>query len=493
MTDLRKLHLLKAREIASLVNLQQLTATECTHYFLARATELNPKLNAFNQISGELALKQATAVDKRIKEGEKLPLAGVPIAIKDNINVKGLATTCSSKILAGYISPYEATVTERLWAAGAICIGKTNLDEFAMGSSTEHSAFGPSLNPWNLNKVPGGSSGGSAVAVAAHLVPLALGSDTGGSIRQPASFCGIAGFKPTYGMVSRYGLVAFASSLDQIGPFAQDVQDLLLCSMVIAGHDPRDSTSSKDIAALSLTEPKIDLKGLKVGIIEGLSGFSAPVEACFAAFKETLVAQGAEFKTLSMPLSISQALNVYYIVAPSEASSNLSRFDGVRYGLRGQGGKDLNAMYETTRQEGFGAEVKRRIMIGSYALSAGYYDAYYKKALQVRKAIGDEFAAAFAEVDLILSPTSPFTAFDFGSKSADPTAMYLCDIATIPVSLAGLPSLSINAGFDPENLPIGMQLTAAAFQDQQLLAMAKACEELLASTLIGRQNAFANV
>ena len=469
-----QLHLKKAREIADLVNNGKITAVEVAKYFLERAKILDEKVNAFNSFTTELALKQAAEVDQKIKNGEKLLLAGVPIAIKDNICVQNTKTTCSSKMLENFIAPYESTVTSKLWAAGAICIGKTNLDEFAMGSSTEHSAFGPTRNPWDLNRVPGGSSGGSAAAVASRIVPLSLGSDTGGSIRQPAGLCGIVGLKPSYGFISRFGLIAFASSLDQIGPFATDLEDAQLLLSVIAGHDPKDSTSLKNTPAFKAQiENKSNLKNLKIGLIKELmlNEENAPADLVlkFNESIKSLKLAGAEIKEVSLPISTAHALDVYYIVAPAEASSNLARYDGVRYGYRDETALSLNPKYEQTRAKGFGKEVIRRIMIGTYALSSGYYDAYYKKALQVRRLISEEFEKVFTEFDVLISPTSPMTAFPFGDKLNDPLAMYLCDIATIPANLAGLPAISINCGFDEKNLPIGFQLMAAHGQDEKLM------------------------
>ncbi len=478
-----ELHLKKAREIADLVNNGQIKAVEVAKYFLERAKKLDEKINAFNSFTSELCLKQAAEVDQKILNGEKLPLAGVPIAIKDNICVQNTKTTCSSKMLENFVAPYESTVTNRLWAAGALCIGKTNLDEFAMGSSTEHSAFGPTRNPWDLNRVPGGSSGGSAAAVASRMVPLSLGSDTGGSIRQPAGLCGVVGLKPSYGFVSRFGLIAFASSLDQIGPFAADIEDAQLLLSVIAGSDERDSTSLKNIPSFQAQlERKLNLKDLKVGLIKELmlNDRNAPADLVlkFNESVQSLKEAGAEIKEISLPISTAHALDVYYIIAPAEASSNLARYDGVRYGYRYETATGLNSMYGQTRAKGFGKEVIRRIMIGTYALSAGYYDAYYKKALQVRRLISEEFEKVFADFDILISPTSPMTAFPFGDKLNDPLAMYLCDIATIPANLAGLPAISINCGFDQQNLPIGFQLMAAHGQDQKLMDASFAFESI---------------
>ena len=477
------LHLKKAREIAELVNSQKITALEVTKYFLERAEKLNPKINAFNCLTPELAIEQANLVDQRIKAGEKFVLAGVPIAVKDNMCVKTTKTTCSSKILENFVAPYESTVTTKLWEAGAICLGKTNLDEFAMGSSTEHSAFGVTRNPWDLNKVPGGSSGGSAAAVAARLAPLALGSDTGGSIRQPAALCGIVGMKPTYGLVSRFGLIAFASSLDQIGPFATDVEDANLFLSVISGHDEKDSTSMKEKYDYKPIQRE-NLKGVKIGLIKELmlnsTNASQDVVEIFQAAIDNLKKLGAEIKEVSMPLIAEHSLDVYYIIAPAEASSNLARYDGVRYGFRDNEAQDLMQMYSSSRAKGFGSEVVRRIMIGTYALSSGYYDAYYKKAGQVRRLISNEFENVFKEVDLLVSPTSPITAFPMGAKLDDPLSMYLCDIATIPANLAGVPGISVNCGFDKNNLPFGLQFMSAQLKDKELMEAAFAFEKQIA-------------
>ncbi len=478
---MKDLHLKKARQIAELVNSKQIKATQVIEYFLKRAEELNPKINAFNSITSELAIKQAEEVDKQIMAGKQFALAGVPIAIKDNLCVESTYTTCSSKILENFKAPYEATVTSRLWSAGAICLGKTNLDEFAMGSSTEHSAFGATNNPWNTKMVPGGSSGGSASAVAARLAPLALGSDTGGSIRQPAALCGIVGMKPTYGLVSRYGLIAFASSLDQIGPFATDIEDANLLLSVIAGHDAKDSTSlHADFNYNKLTQNK-DCKNLKIGLIKELmlteSNASPELVNAMNMAIETFKRLGADIQEISLPLIAEHSLDVYYIIAPSEASSNLARYDGVRYGVRDKSATGINSMYSQSRAKGFGSEVVRRIIIGTYALSSGYYDAYYKKAQQVRRLISEEFKKAFQSVDILLSPTSPLTAFPMGAKLDDPLSMYLCDIATIPANLAGIPALSVNCGFDSNNLPIGLQLMAPQLADRKLLETAFVFEQ----------------
>ncbi|MDW8097186.1 MAG: Asp-tRNA(Asn)/Glu-tRNA(Gln) amidotransferase subunit GatA, partial [Aquificaceae bacterium] len=412
----------------------------------------------------EKALEEA----KDFKVSEDMPLAGVPVAVKDNINVLGFPTTCASKILQGYVSPYDATVIERLKRAGAIIVGKTNMDEFAMGSSTEYSAFFPTKNPWDLERVPGGSSGGSAVAVAVRSAPLSLGSDTGGSIRQPASFCGVIGLKPTYGRVSRYGLVAFASSLDQIGPFGRTTEDVALIMEVISGHDPRDSTSSKELVPKFTQELGKDIRGLRVGYVkEFMEGLEEGVKTSFENFLKELQKEGCEVVEVSLP-HVKYSIPCYYIIAPSEASSNLARYDGVRFGYRAKEYTDLFDMYSKTRDEGFGPEVKRRILLGTFALSAGYYDAYYLKAMKVRRLIAQDFEKAFEKVDLIATPTTPTTAFKFGEKTSDPISMYLSDVFTVSVNLAGLPGISIPIGMW-KGLPVGGQLIGKAFDEGTLL------------------------
>ncbi|MDX2270823.1 MAG: Asp-tRNA(Asn)/Glu-tRNA(Gln) amidotransferase subunit GatA [Cyanobacteriota bacterium] len=468
MSVIRALH----RQLIS----KERSAVEITQDYLDRIQQLEPRLHSFITVTPEIALQQAVAVDAKIAAGEPIgPLAGIPIALKDNLCTQGIPTTCASKILQGFKPPYESTVTAKLAAAGMITVGKTNLDEFAMGSSTENSAFQVTANPWNLATVPGGSSGGSAAAVAADQAVVALGSDTGGSIRQPAAFCGVVGMKPTYGLVSRYGLVAFASSLDQIGPFARTVEDVALLLQAIAGHDPKDSTSlSVDIPdyAAALNG---DIKGLRVGVIKDLLG-----EGCGNEVKmtvETAIQQyeslGAEIVEVACP-SFRYGLATYYIIAPSEASANLARYDGVKYGLR-EPADSLLPMYAKTRDHGFGAEVKRRIMIGTYALSAGYYDAYYLKAQKVRTLIKQDFQAAFAKADVLISPTTPTTAFLAGEKG-DPLSMYLCDLMTIPVNLAGLPGLSLPCGF-VNDLPVGLQIVGNVLSERQVLQAAYAYEQ----------------
>ncbi|MFN4319336.1 MAG: Asp-tRNA(Asn)/Glu-tRNA(Gln) amidotransferase subunit GatA [Aquificaceae bacterium] len=454
-----------AYELASLIKKKQLHPKEVLESFYDRFSQTEEKVRAYITPLYEQALKEAESINLR----EDKPLLGIPIAIKDNINVKGYPTTCASKILQGYISPYDATVIERLKRAGALIVGKTNMDEFAMGSSTEYSAFFKTRNPWDLDKVPGGSSGGSAVAVAVRSAPLSLGSDTGGSIRQPASFCGVIGLKPTYGRVSRYGLVAFASSLDQIGPFARKTEDIALLMEVISGYDPKDSTSSKREVPKYTEELGKDVKGLRVGIVKEFmeEGIQPSVKEVFENFIKELQREGVQIEEVSLP-HVKYAIPCYYIIAPSEASSNLARYDGVRFGYRTGKYQDLVDMYSRTRDEGFGPEVKRRILLGTFALSAGYYDAYYLKAMKVRRLILEDFERAFKRVDLIATPTTPTVAFAFGEKTQDPIAMYLSDIYTVSVNLAGLPGISIPIGM-AEGLPVGGQLIGKFFDEALLI------------------------
>ncbi|MEL6332181.1 MAG: Asp-tRNA(Asn)/Glu-tRNA(Gln) amidotransferase subunit GatA, partial [Cyanobacteria bacterium J06626_26] len=439
------------------------TAVEITQDYLDRLQALEPKLHSFLAVTSDKALAQAQQVDDAIAAGTSLgPLAGIPIALKDNLCTKGIRTTCASKILEGFIPPYESTVTQRLADAGAIFLGKTNMDEFAMGSSTENSAYQLTANPWDTSCVPGGSSGGSAAAVAADQAPISLGSDTGGSIRQPAAYCGVVGMKPTYGLVSRYGLVAFASSLDQIGPFSRTVEDAAILLGAIAGHDAKDATSLKVKIPDYTQHLKTDLKGKRIGLVKETfgDGVDGDVATAMDAAIEQMKELGAEIVEISCP-NFKNGLPTYYIIAPSEASSNLARYDGVRYGQRADN-DNLLSMYKQTRAEGFGAEVKRRIMIGTYALSAGYYDAYYLQAQKVRTLIKQDFEAAFKDVDVLMTPTVPSTAFKAGAKVDDPLSMYLSDLMTITVNLAGLPGLSLPCGFDQAGLPIGMQLIGNA-------------------------------
>ena len=455
------------------------SALEITQEALERITALEPKVKAFLSITADYALEQAKKVDHKIAAGEEIGvLEGIPIGIKDNMCTKGIKTTCASRILDNFVPPYESTVTQKLQDAGAIMVGKTNLDEFAMGSSTENSGYQVTANPWDLERVPGGSSGGSAAAVAANECVVSLGSDTGGSIRQPASFCGVIGLKPTYGLVSRFGLVAYASSLDQIGPFARNVEDAAILLSAIAGHDSRDSTSLK-VAIPDYTQYlQSDLKkGLKVGIIG--ETFGEGLDPTVAKSVENAIAQlealGAEVKEISCP-RFRYGLPAYYMIAPSEASANLARYDAVKYGIR-ESADNLVSMYNTTRATGFGAEVKRRIMLGTYALSAGYYDAYYLKAQKVRTLIKQDFETAFEEVDVLISPTAPTTAFKAGEKTSDPLSMYLSDLMTIPVNLAGLPGINVPCGFDAEGLPIGMQLISNVLREDLLFHVAHAYEQ----------------
>ena len=454
-----------AYELVNLIKKREEHPKEVLESFYERFSQTEEKVKAYITPLYEEVLKEA----ERIDLSEDKPLLGIPVAIKDNINVKGYPTTCASKILQSYISPYDATVIERLRRAGALIVGKTNMDEFAMGSSTEYSAFFKTRNPWDLERVPGGSSGGSAVAVAVRSAPLSLGSDTGGSIRQPASFCGVIGLKPTYGRVSRYGLVAFASSLDQIGPFARKTEDIALIMEVISGHDPRDSTSSKREVPKFTQELGKNIKGLRVGIVREFmeDGVEEGVKRAFEGFLKDMEKEGAYIEEISLP-HVKYAIPCYYIIAPSEASSNLARYDGVRFGYRTEKYQDLIDMYSKTRDEGFGPEVKRRILLGTFALSAGYYDAYYLKAMRVRRLITQDFEKAFERVDLIATPTSPTVAFRFGEKTDDPIAMYLSDVFTVSVNLAGLPGISIPIGMS-NNLPVGGQLIGKAFDEASLL------------------------
>ena len=445
----------------------------------ARIDEVDGKLGAFNSLTKETALSTAKKVDEKIAKGEDLPLlAGIPLALKDNMNLVGSKTTASSKILENFVSPYNATITEKLLNNLVPIVGKANLDEFAMGSSNENSAFKKVHNPWNLDKVPGGSSGGSAASVASCEATLALGSDTGGSIRLPASFCGIVGMKPTYGRVSRYGLIAFASSLDQIGPFARSVEDAANLLEVISGHDPKDSTSLNLPVEHYAASLKDDIKGKKVGVIKDLmsEGLTEDVEKAIQNAIETYKNLGCEIVEISLP-KLKYSIGIYYILATAECSSNLARFDGVRYGYRTPDAKNLMEMYTKTRAEGFGPEVKRRIMLGTYALSSGYYDAYYKKAQQMRALVTEDFKKAFEKVDILISPTCPNTAFDLGAKASDPLQMYLTDIATISANLAGIPGISVPAGFDKDGMPIGLQILAPQLQEGKLFNMAYQFEQ----------------
>ncbi|MCL4313441.1 MAG: Asp-tRNA(Asn)/Glu-tRNA(Gln) amidotransferase subunit GatA [Actinobacteria bacterium] len=464
----------------------ELKAVEIAEETLSRIETNDPLLHAFLHVSPELALKRAAELDERIAKGEDPGrLSGVPVALKDNLCTRDMPTTAASAILDGWIPPYDATVVSRLKESGAVIIGKTNMDEFAMGSSTENSAFGATRNPHDPARVPGGSSGGSAVAVAASLVPLALGSDTGGSIRQPAALCGVVGMKPTYGMVSRYGLIAFASSLDQIGPFAATVADAAVLLEVIAGHDGYDSTSLDRQPPSLLDQLDRGVDGLKVGVVsELLEGADPAVAVQVRLAAETLANAGALVEDTSIPV-LTYSLPAYYLLAPAEASSNLARYDGVRYGLRVDA-PDVESMNSRTREKGFGAEVKRRIMLGTYALSAGYYDAFYLQAQKVRTLVINGFSAAYESYDLLLSPTSPTTAFPLGSRLADPLSMYLSDICTIPSNLAGHPAMSIPFGTDDDGLPVGVQLMAPAL-GEAVMVRAAAVLEAAESHLSGQQ------
>ena len=457
-----------------------LSARELVDQQLQRIEAVEPSVHAFVELTADQARQQADAIDERRRDGETLgPLAGLPLAIKDNLCTRGVRTTCSSRMLQDFVPPYESTVTDRLWKAGAVLIGKTNLDEFAMGGSTETSAFGPTCNPWNAGHVPGGSSGGSAAAVAAGECIASLGSDTGGSIRQPASFCGVVGLKPTYGRVSRWGLVAFASSLDQVGPFANNVADAAELLQVIAGPDPLDSTCLKAPVPDYSATLNQSIKGMKVGLIRECfeaEGLDSEVKTSVLAAATQLEQLGAELVELSCP-RFTDGIATYYVIAPSEASANLARYDGVKYGFRAEDAESLAAMTARSRAEGFGEEVQRRILIGTYALSAGYVDAYYKKAQQVRTLIRRDFDAAFQSADVLLTPTAPSTAFKAGAHADNPLSMYLADLLTIPVNLAGLPAISVPCGFSSAGLPIGVQLIGNVLDEGRLLQVAHHYEQ----------------
>ena len=472
------MHAKTAHELHSLLANKKISSVELTRSLLEHVEKTDDRIRAYVTLNKEGALKQARAADERIKSGRDITsLTGIPLAIKDNMCTKGILTTCSSKILSNYIPPYDATVVRKIKDAGAVILGKTNMDEFAMGSSTENSGLHPTHNPWDTARVPGGSSGGSAAAVAADEAVLATGSDTGGSIRQPASFCGVVGMKPTYGRVSRYGLIAFASSLDQIGPLCRDVTDCAIFMNFLAAHDPKDSTSV-DLPAPDYRKALIDdVEKVKIGYIKELLGKGVEKEikdAVKSALKK-LQELGAELIEVSLP-TLEYAVATYYLIAPAEASSNLARYDAVKYGHRSKASKDLLSMYYNTRREGFGSEVKRRIMLGTYALSAGYYDAYYLKALKVRTLIKEDFSKAFGKCDILISPTSPSVAFVMGEKTADPLSMYLSDIATIPVNLAGLPAISIPCGLS-QGLPVGLQIIGKEFAEETLLRVAFTYEQ----------------
>jgi aspartyl-tRNA(Asn)/glutamyl-tRNA(Gln) amidotransferase subunit A len=467
-----------ARQLLARLERREVSALELVQAFLTHIERQEPQVRAFLSLFPDEAIAQARALDQRRARGEPCgTLAGIPLAIKDVLCTKGKATTCGSRTLERYFAPYDAFVISRLRAADAVFIGKTNMDEFAMGSSTENSAFQITRNPWDLQRIPGGSSGGSAAAVAACMAPLALGSDTGGSIRQPASLCGIVGMKPTYGRVSRFGLVAFASSLDQIGPFAHDVADTALLLELIAGHDAMDSTSVDSPVPGYTAALEQPLPGLRVGVVQEWFGEGLDPEVASSVRQAVEVYRrlGAVVRDVSLPHS-KYGVPAYYLVAPAEASSNLARYDGVHYGYRASQFDDMIDMYSRSRAEGFGAEVKRRIMLGTYALSAGYYDAYYVKALKVRRLIRQDFDKAFEEVDVVIGPTSPTPAFRAGEKSDDPLSMYLSDVYTITANLAGIGGISIPCGFTRSGLPIGLQLLAPPFEEERLLRAARMFE-----------------
>ena len=466
-------------EITEALARGETSARKITQAALEAAEKLNDQLNAFLEINRNAALKRADEIDVAIGSDSVPSLNGIPIAIKDNICVRGMQASCGSRILGPYSPPYNATAVERLLGAGAVIIGKTNCDEFAMGSSTENSAFGPSRNPWDPERIPGGSSGGSAVAVAAGMTSVALGSDTGGSIRQPASLCGIVGLKPTYGRVSRYGLIAFASSLDCIGPLTRTAHDAALALSVLAGADPRDATSSREAVPDYLAALTGDVSGLRLGVPRRMleqGGVDNAVCDCFYTALDILRARGAQIVDIELPHA-RYAISTYYFVATAEASSNLARFDGVRYGYRAEGTRDLTDMYQKTRSRGFGPEVKRRIMLGTYVLSAGYYDAYYLKAQQVRTLVRRDYEEAFRTVDAVVMPTSPTPAFKIGERVEDPLQLYLVDVFTVSANLAGLPALSVPCGLTPNRLPIGLQLTGRPFDEATLLRIGDTYEK----------------
>ena len=473
-----EIYQLTAHQLHEMLLRKEVTCREVTEAVLKRIEKVENRIHAYITLLSDSAMEQATLADTRYEKGQAGPLTGIPLAIKDLICTKGIRTTCGSHILENFIPTYDATVIEKLKTAGAVFVGKANMDEFAMGSSTENSFFGPTHNPWDLVRIPGGSSGGSAAAVAADECIASLGSDTGGSIRQPAACCGVVGLKPTYGLVSRFGLVAFASSLDQIGPFGKDVRDIALLMNGISGHEPRDSTSV-DIPVPDYRRALInDVRSMVLGVPREyfIEGIDPEVESAVREAIRTLEKLGAKVVEVSLPHS-EYALAVYYIIAPAEASSNLARYDGVKYGFRAKGNHDLLEMYKECRSQGFGAEVKRRIMLGTYALSAGYYEAYYRKASQVRTLIQEDFRKAFSQCDVLLMPTAPTPAFKLGEKVDDPLQMYLSDIFTIPCNLAGLPGLSLPCGFSRQGLPIGLQILGNHFQEEKLFRVAYTYEQ----------------
>ena len=470
---------LTVHELKEKLAKKEITVQEVTKAYVDRINDKEKDVGAFVTTLCDEALEEAKNIQEKIDAGEiKGELAGIPIGIKDNMCTKGIKTTCSSKMLENFVSPYDATVVEKLKEQHMIDLGKLNMDEFAMGASTEYSAFHVTRNPWNLNTVPGGSSGGSAAAVAANLVPWALGSDTGGSIRQPAAFCGVVGLKPTYGLVSRYGLVAFASSLDQIGPITKDVEDAAMLLNVITGHDERDTTSENREKIDYTKCLKNDVKGLKIGVPKEFfgEGINEEVKAKLKEAIEKYKEMGAEVEEFSLDIA-NYALATYYIIACAEASSNLGRFDGIRYGYRTENFTNLKEIYKNSRSEGFGDEVKRRIILGTYVLSSGYYDAYYKKAQQVRTLVRKEFDKAFEKYDILLTPTSPTVAFEIGTRSSNPLEMYLADICTVSINIAGLPGISVPCGVDSNGMPIGMQLIGNRFDEEKILNAAYTYEQ----------------
>ncbi|MCQ2979346.1 MAG: Asp-tRNA(Asn)/Glu-tRNA(Gln) amidotransferase subunit GatA [Clostridia bacterium] len=471
---------LSVKEILELLDSNKVTSVDLVNAYFDRIDKYEDNIGAFVTLTKDYALDRAKKADEERKNGNKKALLGVPIAIKDNISTKGIKTTCSSKMLEDYTPVYNATVIDKLEEAGAVIIGKTNMDEFAMGGSTETSYFKKTKNPWNTSRVPGGSSGGSIAAVSAGFAPCALGSDTGGSVRQPASYCGVVGLKPTYGMVSRYGLVAFASSLDQIGPTARTVEDCAILLNVIAGHDEHDTTSEQKEYDDFTKTIGVDVKGMKVALPKEFlgEGINEEVKEKVLNCANILKEKGAIVEEISLPAS-KDAIAVYYILACAEASSNLARYDGIRFGYKSRNYDDLVSMYESARSEGFGWEVKRRIMLGTYVLSSGYYDAYYKKAQQVRTLIAEEYNKVFEKYDIILMPTAPTVAFSFGANDGDPLQMYLNDVCTVPVNVAGLPAMSINCGFDKDHMPIGCQLLAKRFNEKEIFRAGSMLEKEL--------------
>ena len=467
------LYELTVHELIEKLDNNETTPEEITKSYIDRINEKEKDINAFVTLTDKEALEKSKTIDRSVSK-----FAGIPIGIKDNINTKGVKTTCSSKMLENFVAPYDATVMEKINAQNLMTLGKLNMDEFAMGASTEYSYFGTTKNPWNLNTVPGGSSGGSAAAVAANMVPWALGSDTGGSVRQPASLCGVVGLKPTYGLVSRYGLVAFASSLDQIGPITKDVEDSAMLLNIIAGHDEKDSTSVKVSEKDYTKNLKDGVKGLKIGVPKEFfgEGINEEVKTSIQKTIEMYKKMGAEVEECSLDIA-DEALAVYYIIGCAEASSNLGRFDGIRYGYRCQNFENLNDIFVNSRSEGFGAEVKRRIILGTYVLSSGYYDAYYKKAQKVRTFICKEFERLFEKYDVLITPTSPTVAYEIGTKSKNPLEMYLADLCTVSLNITGLPGISIPCGVDNAGLPIGMQIIGKKFDEETILKAAYAAEQ----------------